>query len=219
MTDPVVWVSFTCAIAVLLIFGVLERPGGDFRAKATRKAVGGAGFLVATLVTWAVLGLDVASAGFGLTDPTVAVVGALGCMITMVPVAAYSSTRPGTWAHVPELRAPSFPPARIATLVAAWTVYLIGYEAFFRGVLTHVLVAELGAVRGLGVMTGLYGLAHLTKRPGEAFGTLVVGPIYGWIAIRSGGFWPILVVHVAIACTAELVAAWKNPDIPFGKDA
>lgn len=221
MVDPVAWVTLATALTGLVVFGVLERPalqrrlGDGFVGRARAKALGGVGFLAVTGVTVYALELRVASAGFALTDLPSAIQWTLACLVTMAPVAAWSSTRPPTWTRVPELRADDYTAARVAALVGAWSLYLLGYEAFFRGVLTHVLAHELGLVRGLAIMTALYGLAHLTKRSGEAFATLVVGPIYGWIALRTGGFWPVFVVHVVVACSAELVAAWKNPAIRF----
>lgn len=211
--DPVVGVVATSTVVVLVTFLLLDSTSGSFEQRATRKATGGLVFAAAVGLSAVLAGLDARSAGLLLVDPVIGLAGAGACLVGMGGVAAYSSTRPGSWAHVPELRAHTYDRVRLAKLVGAWTVYLLGYEALFRGVLLFVLVDALGELRGVAVMTAIYALAHLTKRPGEAFGTLVVGPIYGWIALRSGGFWPVFLAHLGTALLAELVAIHANPSI------
>ncbi|MEZ4318742.1 MAG: CPBP family intramembrane glutamic endopeptidase [Myxococcota bacterium] len=222
MVDPVTGVVAACAVAVLVVFqglespGTVDRLGGGFRGKARAKALGGAVFAAATVAAGLLAKVPLSGWGVHLTDPAHAALYALACIVVFVPVVGYSSTRPSAWSRTPELRESRYTTGDLVTLVAAWVTYLFGYELFFRGILTFQLVEALGTERGLAVMTGLYVLAHLTKRPAEAASTLVVGPLFGWIALQSGGFWPVFAVHVAMALTAEIVAAVSNPEIQVG---
>lgn len=225
MIDPVAWACALTALVVLAVFGVLEqdawidRLGGGFRGKCVAKALGGGLFLGAAGVASVLLGLSATDAGVGLPRPAVGAGWTAACLVVFLPIVALSARRPASWAFAPELRADAYPPGRLAALVGAWAAYLFGYELWFRGVLTFVLVRELGDVRGIAVMTALYALAHLTKRPSEAFATLLVGPLWAWIALQAGGFWPVFVAHLATALTSEITAAVANPAIPVGRDA
>ena len=171
------------------------------------------GFVALGLVSgaYAAMVLPGGLAAHGLDLPALAPTAAfLGLVLLVVlPVVALAARRPAQWAHYPQLRQDRWDvPAHLAN-AASWALYLLGYELYFRGVLTFVLVRELGAWPGLAVMTALYVAVHLPKPAGETVGTLPMGLVFGLTALASGSMWPVWLGHVLIAVTSDVAAvAW-----------
>ena len=88
-----------------------------------------------------------------------------------------------------------------------WAVYLLGYECLFRGALLTGLVEPMGVWPALAVVTGLYTLAHLHKDAGETLSCIPMGLVFGWGALKTGGFLGPFVLHVLIAVTHDRFAA------------
>jgi len=220
--DPVTVAVSAAGLAVLFVFGVLDTPkmavrfGGGFWGKIKIKLLSGGVFGLASLAVLVLAAVPISQIGVGLARPTAAVAWVLGILLFTVPVVAFSASRPGAWETSPELRAPRYGAAEWAALVGTWVVYLLFYELFFRGVLTFQLVGGLGVERGLAVMTALYVLAHLTKPPSEALATILAGPLYGWVALQTGGFWPVWVLHIGMSMTSEISSIRANPAIETG---
>ncbi len=221
LTDPVVTTVAAATLAAVLTFvvlpqaSVIEALGGGFTGKVRAKWLAAAGFFGCALAAGLVAHVPWAGWGAGLAHPVTALLWTLGALVLFIPVIALTARQESSWAHAPELRAARYGPSEVTQLVLSWTAYLLAYELLFRGILLVQLVEAFGTVRGLAVMSGLYVLAHLTKRPAEVVSTVIAGPLYGWIALESGGFWPVFAIHVVLALTSELGSAKANPDIDF----
>jgi membrane protease YdiL (CAAX protease family) len=96
---------------------------------------------------------------------------------------------------------------RGAAVAGAWLVYLIGYEALFRGLLLPLLVAALGLWPGLAIATGLYVLAHLDRPSAETLAAIPAGFVFALITLATGSFLAAVLLHWIIATTSELLAA------------
>jgi hypothetical protein len=141
------------------------------------------------------------------TGPSLAFVGLV--VVVVLPVVALAARRPAQWRYYPQLRHDRWDPRAHGANAASWALYLLGYELYFRGVLTFVLVRELGTWPGLAVMTALYVAVHLPKPAGETVGTLPMGLVFGLTAVMSGSMWPVWLGHVLIAVGSDAAAvAW-----------
>lgn len=126
-----------------------------------------------------------------------------------------SATRPKLQALYPEIRAARWSRALAAASLGSWAVYLLGYELLFRGLLTHGLVASLGAWPGLAAMTGLYVLAHLRKGAAETLVCIPMGMLFGAMSLQCDSFVAPWLLHVALASISEVVAARGNPNMDY----
>lgn len=124
-----------------------------------------------------------------------------------LPLGRRWARRPEAWALLPELRVAPWSPQAARTAALGWSAYLLGYEALFRGALLVPLEPAMGRPLALAVHAAVYALAHLHKAPGEAFGTLLVGPVFAWVALTDGSTQLVVALHVALALTAEYTAA------------
>lgn len=128
--------------------------------------------------------------------------------LPLTPVlAALAATAGFTSARkvIREGRQKDFPPP------AAWRLYfplramfILSYEAFFRGTLFFPVVALFGIAPAIVANTVLYWVAHMHGDKGEKIGALVFGPILCGLAFHHGSIWPAAIVHVALTLSHEI---------------
>ena len=90
---------------------------------------------------------------------------------------------------------------------ATWTLYLLGYEFFFRGFLLFAVADAWGVWAGVCATTLAYVYAHLPKNADETIGTIPMGVVFALGALWSGGIWAPWLAHVIIANTSDLLAS------------
>lgn len=170
----------------------------DEAAILARRVSGGALLGLGSSALLAATGADLATSGLGLGDVRRALAQAAIGAAVLVP-ALYVLARAGRLGpEYPEIRR-----APLAYGALAWTAYLIGYEALFRGLLVFPPAHRFGPWPALAIQTALYAYAHLPKHAGETAATLAIGLIFGWMALETGTILTPLLVHIAVAVSAE----------------
>lgn len=151
---------------------------------------------------------DLPLSAWGLTfkDAGWSLAVAFGAWVGMVPLIALQARRPAFQARYPELRERFTPNVALGN-AGVWTLYLIGYELFFRGILLLGLADVVGPWLALALVTMAYVFVHLDKWPGEAIGTVVSGLAFGMAVLYSGSILMPLVLHILIAVTSDTLAA------------
>jgi len=76
--------------------------------------------------------------------------------------------------------------------------YYVAWEFFFRGFLLFGLKDRFGAVNAILIETISSTLIHIDKPEGEIIGAIVVGILFGMIALRSKSFWYVFLIHASI---------------------
>ncbi len=136
----------------------------------------------------------------------------LGVVVAIaLPLIFIQSRHPSTWGVYPELRVALWTPRIRCSNVLSWSAYLVAYELLFRGVLLFSAAYWLGAWPAVGIMTAMYVLAHLGKPPGEAYGCIPMGLLFGWTALVSGSIWPGVAAHVVIAVFNDWAVIRHDP--------
>lgn len=82
--------------------------------------------------------------------------------------------------------------------------YYIAWEFYFRGFLLFGLREALGDFMAVLVQTVSSSLVHLGKPEGEALGAILVGVIFGLVAVRTRSIWYVFTVHAAIGVLTDL---------------
>jgi membrane protease YdiL (CAAX protease family) len=115
--------------------------------------------------------------------------------------AGYASARK----VIREGRQKDFPPP------SAWRLYfplramfILTYEAFFRGALFFPIVALHGIAPAMAVNTVLYWVAHMHGDRGEKTGAILFGPILCGLAYHHGSCWPAAIVHLSLTLSHEI---------------
>lgn len=113
----------------------------------------------------------------------------------------------------PQIRARQWTRSMLYWNLAGWTVYLIGYEALFRGVLLFPLVKHLGFWTAIAINIGLYAGTHIPKGLKETVSSIPLGIIFCILTVKVGNIWIAVSVHVAMAWTNELISFKYHPDM------
>lgn len=86
-------------------------------------------------------------------------------------------------------------------------------EFFFRGFILHTLRPAIGA-NAVWVMCVPYLMIHFPKLWPEAFGAILFGLFLGILSLRSRSIWGGVMVHVGVAVSMDVMALWRNGNIP-----
>jgi len=129
-----------------------------------------------------------------------------------------TAARPGKHINTgfyPQVRAAEWTPRRVVVNTLSWCLYLVGYEAAFRGFMLFPLVPVMGPYLAVALNSGLYAFAHVYKGPGEAFGAFFLGIALCMVALGTGSFVIPLAFHVVLALGNDYRAVAANPDMRF----
>jgi len=82
--------------------------------------------------------------------------------------------------------------------------YYIAWEFFFRGFLLFGLKERFGAFNAILIQTISSTLVHIGKPEGEILGAIVIGIIFGIIALRTKSVWYVFLLHTAMGVLTDL---------------
>jgi len=143
--------------------------------------------------------------GFGLGDVKYGLIITIICLVLLVIPMMYLSS------GMQSIRN-EYPLARILLSHHEWflayeTAYVIFYyvawEFFFRGFLLFGLKDRIGTMNAVLIQTISSCLVHIGKPEGEIIGSLIVGIIFGAIALRTRSFWYVFILHAAIGVLTD----------------
>lgn len=101
----------------------------------------------------------------------------------------------------------------LITDLLCWALYLLGYEAFFRGFLLYGMLMFAPPFTAIAMNLVFYALAHIPKGRGEAFGAIPLGIVLCVATLQTGSFWVAFLVHLAMAWSNEMFTLRNHPGI------
>ncbi len=131
---------------------------------------------------------------------------ALAVYALVLPALLVSCRKPQHRARYPLIRDTRWTTGLYALNAAGWALYLAGYELFFRGLLLVPLAGWIGPWPAIAITTALYTYAHLPKDAGETAGCVVMGVVFGALALGSGSVVVPFALHLAIALTSDVLS-------------
>lgn len=126
--------------------------------------------------------------------------------VVLLPIIARNARRPEHRALYPQARLDPWSGRDTATNLVSWGLYLLAYEAFFRGTLLLGLVPLVGTSPAVLASVTLYTAVHARKELPEIIGCIPFGLAVAWTTLHSGTIWTAFGVHWAIASTNFLVS-------------
>lgn len=82
--------------------------------------------------------------------------------------------------------------------------YYIAWEFYFRGFILFGLKDRFGDWNAILIQTISSCLIHIGKPEGEIIGSIVVGIIFGYIALRSRSIWYVFLMHASIGVLTDI---------------
>ena len=92
------------------------------------------------------------------------------------------------------------------------TLFLIVYEAFFRGVMLFVMIEDFGVPAAVIINLMLYVLLHWFDRK-ERYGSVVMGIILCFVSIYYHSVWPAIIIHLSLALSHEITLLINNKSL------
>ncbi len=88
--------------------------------------------------------------------------------------------------------------------------YYVAWEFFFRGFLLFGLRERFGDINAILIQTISSCLVHIDKPESEIIGSIVVGILFGMIALKSKSIWYVFLIHVSIGVLTDLFIIYFN---------
>lgn len=82
--------------------------------------------------------------------------------------------------------------------------YYLAWEFFFRGFLLFGLKEYFGGTNAVLIQTIPSCLMHLGKPESEIFGSILIGILFGVIALRTRSFWYVMMLHALIGVLTDV---------------
>jgi membrane protease YdiL (CAAX protease family) len=87
--------------------------------------------------------------------------------------------------------------------------YYVAWEFYFRGFLLFGLKDKLGVMNAVLIQTISSCLIHLGKPDGEILGSILIGIIFGAVALRTRSFWYVFILHATIGVLTDLFVIFR----------
>ena len=82
--------------------------------------------------------------------------------------------------------------------------YYIAWEFFFRGFILFGIKDRFGDWNAILIQTISSCLIHIGKPEGEIIGSIIVGILFGYIALRTRSIWYVFLMHASIGVLTDL---------------
>lgn len=166
---------------------------------------------------------SLADAGLGLNPEKslFTVISIILISLIIIPVISRNARKPEIMAVYPEIRAARWTNRMMIAETGSWAIYLLGYEALFRGLLLFPLAESVGQVTAIVINTILYSAAHLPKGKTETMAAIPFGTVLCILTLQSGTIWIAFIAHLINALAMTYTAVKFNPEIlyvPNGED-
>jgi len=135
----------------------------------------------------------------------------LAFLIPVIFVAIYfASDMPDVRSEYPLAKSLLHEHSHLVFYEAAYVIfYYIAWEFYFRGVLLFGLKGRFGAFNAILIQTISSCLVHIGKPEGEIIGSIIVGVIFGIIALRTRSIWYVFILHALIGVLTDLFIVLK----------
>lgn len=144
--------------------------------------------------------------GLGLGDLKLGLKGALVTyVIFAAPVVLGGSGMADVGAEYPLSKAAAASWSALATYSVLYGVYYVGWEIHFRGFMVFGLARKIGQWPAILFAMVPSVLVHAGKPPGETFGAIFAGLVWGWLAFESRSILGPLLAHWALGITNDVV--------------
>ncbi len=149
--------------------------------------------------------------GWGLGDVKEGAKWLLAIPLVVLPLIYIASKMPGLRAEYPLAKSLLQNRSSLFVYESAYVLlYYVAWEFFFRGFLLFGLRDRFGDVNAILIQTVSSCLVHIGKPESEIIGSIIVGIVFGMIALRSKSIWYVFLIHASIGVLTDLFIIYFN---------
>jgi membrane protease YdiL (CAAX protease family) len=149
--------------------------------------------------------------GWGLGDVKYGAKWLLAIPLLVVPLIYIASKMPDLRTEYPLAKSLLHDQSSLFLYESAYVLfYYVAWEFFFRGFLLFGLRERFGDVNAILIQTISSCLVHIGKPESEIIGSIVVGILFGMIALRSKSIWYVFLIHASIGVLTDLFIIYFN---------
>ena len=168
-------------------------------------------FVIPVLYVKLVLKKGLNDFGFGLGDRGLGAKILLLIPLIIVPAIYFAAKMPDVRSEYPLAKSLISDQSHLLVYELAYVIfYYIAWEFFFRGFILFGLKDRFGAFNAVLIQTISSCLVHIGKPEGEIIGSIIVGVIFGTIALRTRSIWYVFLLHAAIGVLTDLFIIYNN---------
>lgn len=156
------------------------------------------------------LGLNLNNSGQSLIY--IAIMGILILLLNF-----FAGKNPDRLKDYPQMKIANWTIKILTINVIAWSLYLLAYEALFRGVLLFLCYASFGFWPAVAINIGLYATTHIPKGAGETLGTIPYGLLLCFITISTGSILVAFATHLIMAVSNDIFSIYHNTEMKISR--
>ncbi|MDP2335294.1 MAG: CPBP family intramembrane metalloprotease [Bacteroidota bacterium] len=137
----------------------------------------------------------------------------LGLPVLIVFINYFLANNPAIFNRYPEMRFSEWTKTKLAVSVFGWTIYLLGYEFLFRGLLFFSVYRSFGLLVSLAVNVIIYSAVHISKGKSEMIAAVPFGILLCYISLLTESFILPFVIHLSLALSTDFFSIHHNPEM------
>ncbi len=145
-------------------------------------------------------------------NPDVLKWSAIGIAVVLV-MSYFSTPRTSNLELYPEVRVRFWRPNILWMSGLSWTLYIIAYEFFYRGLLLQALLLHLDEIPAIAACTALYGLTHYFKLNRMTTLSLIWSVIACYLTLNTGSLLPAILIHLSLCLTIEWMSIYHHKEM------
>jgi membrane protease YdiL (CAAX protease family) len=140
-----------------------------------------------------------------------------GIPFIIIGINFFLANNPATFSRYPEMRFEVWTKARLAVSAAGWTIYLLGYEFLFRGLLFFSVYHTYGLFASLTINSIIYSAVHIPKGKAEMIGAIPFGILLCFMSLLTNSILLPFLIHLSLALSTDFFSIHYNPNMKLVK--
>lgn len=98
-----------------------------------------------------------------------------------------------------------------------WTIYLLGYEFLFRGILLFECYESFGFWPAIAINVAIYSAIHMVNGKDQTIGALIFGGIACYLTLSRGSILIPIIMHISLSVLSDYFSIRYNDKLGFVK--
>jgi membrane protease YdiL (CAAX protease family) len=141
----------------------------------------------------------------------------IGLPIVVIIINSITARNPVVYKQYPHMRISNWSKSAFLLNILGWSLYLVGYEFLFRGILLIICTQAFGPWPAIAINISIYSAIHMTQGMKEAIGAIPFGFIVCLFMLNTGTILIPIVLHISQSLSNDYFSIRYNPEMKFIK--